>query len=640
MGHGIALEFAAHGFNVSLVDRDEAALESARVRIDKGLWLLQDAGAVSEADFDAIKSRLVPFTSAAEASENADLVIEAVNEDLDLKRRLLSEAAASAPVHTIFTSNTSSFMPSQLANATGRPDRFAITHYFNPPYLLPLVEIVPAPGATREIAETLRTLYEQIGKRPVVIEKELPGFVANRLQAALTREATALVEDGVAEPQDIDTVVKYGFGRRLAVAGPFEIWEQIGWDLVSTIATELFAEISTSTGPSKLFDEKIARGELGVKTGKGFYDWTPESAEALRLRIGRALISLAALERDAADMRVGMRRIPPLESMPESWSAVGRRSEHAVRTRKIAVIGAGLMGHGIALEFAAHGYEVCINDRNHTLLKQALERSERGLDLLARAGRTSSAGVGAALARITVSADLHNAVKDSDLVIEAVTEDLPLKKKIFAGLDRFTPPHTILLSNTSTYLPSALASATARPDRVAVAHYFNPPHLLPIVEVVRGPETSDETIDTVMALFAGIGKKPALVRKEVQGFIGNRLQFALFREALAMVSAEVATAPQIDEVVRSSFGRRLSVAGPFELRELIGLDLALAIGKQIVPSLDNTKTVPAVLARKVHDNHLGTRTGKGFYDWTPESAEALRLRIGNALAEMARWPED
>ena len=632
MGHGIALEFAANGLNVNLVDRDEPALAEAKRRIEKGLELLAEAGLISQEDFDDILSRLIPFTSAAEASRDADLVIEAVNEDLDLKRRLLAEAATTAPPHTIFTSNTSSFMPSMLADATGRPYRFAITHYFNPPYLLPLVEIVPVARADQDVPETLYTLYESIGKRPVLIEKELPGFVANRLQAALTREATALVDDGVAEPEDIDTVVKYGFGRRLAVAGPFEIWEQIGWDLVSTIATELFAEISTATEPTKLFDEKIARGELGVKTGKGFYEWTPESAEALRLRIGKALINLAAMERNGyAPVK------PPSSETDKSKRTAATSGEEKSEEKKVAVIGAGLMGHGIALEFAAAGFDVTINDRNEDLLEHALERSKKGMELLVSTGRIDDSDIESALTRLSASADLRTAVENADFVIEAVTENLELKKSIFEQLDKLCQPHTILLSNTSTYLPSALASVTGRPDRVAIAHYFNPPHLLPIVEVVRGPETSDETVAATMALFAGIGKKPALVRKEVQGFIGNRLQFALFREALAMVAAEVAAAQEIDEVVRSSFGRRLSVAGPFELRELIGLDLALAIGKQIVPSLDNTKTVPAVLAQKVRDGHLGTKTGKGFYDWTPESAEALRLRIGTALAEMARW---
>ena len=214
------------------------------------------------------------------------------------------------------------------------------------------------------------------------------------------------------------------------------------------------------------------------------------------------------------------------------------------------------------------------------------------------------------------------------------------KRRIFADLDAMCPPHAVLLSNTSTFLPSAFGSDAKRKDRIAVAHYFNPPHLLPIVEVVRGPETSQETVDATVKLLTSIGKRPVVLQKEIQGFVSNRLQAAVFREALHIVSSEVSTAAEVDEIVRSSFGRRLSVAGPFELRELIGLDLALDIGKQILPALNNTRTSPPLLAEKVAAGHLGTKTGKGFYDWTPESAEALRVRVANALAEMASWPRD
>jgi 3-hydroxybutyryl-CoA dehydrogenase len=165
MGHGIALEFAVHGFNVNVVDRDEPALALARERVDRGLALLAEARSVRRDyldDFDEVRHRLHYGTDPAAASANADLIIEAVYEDLALKQKLLAQAATTAPQHAIFASNTSSFMPSQLAPSTGRPERFANAHYFNPPYLLPLVEIVPAPGALPEVTETLRTLYEQI----------------------------------------------------------------------------------------------------------------------------------------------------------------------------------------------------------------------------------------------------------------------------------------------------------------------------------------------------------------------------------------------------------------------------------------------------------------------------------------------
>lgn len=628
MGHGIAMEFAAHGLDVNLVDQSDTALQAARKRVDLGLDLLTEAGSLAAKDHDAVRSRITYSTDLAVASRTADLVIEAVFENLDLKRALLAEAATAAPAHAIFASNTSSFMPSQLADATGRPERFAVAHYFNPPYLLPLVEVVPAEGVEPPVVEALRSLYTQMGKRPAVIHKSLPGFVANRLQGALSREAAALVQNGIATPQDVDLVIKYGFGRRLALAGPFEIWEQIGWDLVSTILGELFTEIDVSEDPSQLMVDAVDRGDLGVKSGRGMYEWTPEKAEALRLRIGRALIRLAQLDSGS-----------PADT-PSSTQIQHHSDGHAVPTAKIAVVGAGLMGHGIALEFAAHGHSVTINDVNEDLLDSALERCQQGLHLLASTGRILSESVSESIGRITASADLRTAVADADLVIEATSEDLALKQRIFAELDTLCPPQTILLSNTSTFLPSAVGARTGRADRIAVAHYFNPPHLLPVVEVVRSPQTSQRTVNTVVSLLESIGKRPAVVQKEIQGFIGNRLQAAIFREALYIVGAGVATAPEIDDVVRSSFGRRLSVAGTFELRELIGLDLALDIGHQIIPSLDNSKTIPAVLADKVRSGDLGTKTGRGFYEWTPESAESLRLRIARGLSDMATWPEE
>ena len=629
MGHGIALEFAARGLEAALVDKDEISLEQARKRVSLGLDLLVESGITSPSERSSVPGRITYTSDLEEACANADLIIEAVFEDLELKRSLLRRAASAAPAHAVFASNTSSFMPSQLADATDRLDRFAIAHYFNPPYLLPLVEIVPAPEVEHDVIEILRTLYVDIGKRPIVIREELPGFVANRLQAALSREAAALVQQGIGSPQDIDDVVKYSIGRRLAVAGPFEIWEQAGWDLISTIVGELFGEIDNATGPSQLMLDAVGRGDLGVKTGRGMYDWTPESAEALRLRIGRALIRLAQMEKGLGQ-----------EHRAGDTSSNSAMIDKSSDSKKIAVIGAGLMGHGIALEFAAQGHDVTINDVSEELLNNAMERAEIGLKVLADTGRISPEQVDSALKRIRASADLQGAVEDADFVIEATTEDLNLKRRIFADLDRFCQPHTVLLSNTSTFLPSAVAANVNRRDRIAVAHYFNPPHLLPLVEVVRGPETSQQTVDATVELLESVGKRPVVLQKEIQGFVSNRLQAAIFREALHIVSSGGATTAEVDEIVRSSFGRRLSVAGPFELRELIGLDLALDIGKQIRPSLNNTREVPPLLADKVAAGHLGTKTGKGFYDWTPKSAEALRSRVASALADIASWGED
>ena len=303
----------------------------------------------------------------------------------------------------------------------------------------------------------------------------------------------------------------------------------------------------------------------------------------------------------------------------------------------IAVVGAGLMGHGIALELAAHGYAVRLHDRDQAQLERANGSIADGLARLVDIGRITAEDADAAPTRIIMETDLRAAVADVDLVIEAVSEDLELKRAVFHDLDAWAPPHAILASNTSTFMPSLLAAATTRPERVLVAHYFNPPYLLPLVELVRGERTSDATVATMRDLYHGIGKSPAVVQREAPGFVGNRLQMALLREALAIVDAGIASPEDVDTIVKTSFGRRLAVAGVFEVFEAAGWDLTLAVADQLFPSIDRSAEPPASLREKVARGELGLKTGRGFYEWTPEEAAALRRRIGDGLAAIARF---
>lgn len=303
----------------------------------------------------------------------------------------------------------------------------------------------------------------------------------------------------------------------------------------------------------------------------------------------------------------------------------------------IAVIGSGLMGHSIAQEFAVAGFNVWMNDTSDERLATAMAHIDRNLAMLRDAGRISSEQAAAAPDRLRVTTSLQEAARQADVVIEAVFEDLDLKRRIFADLDRLCPAHAILASNSSSFMPGKLASATSRPDRVLVAHYFNPPHLLPLVELMRGEATSDETLATMVDLYEFIGKRPAVIHKEAPGFIANRLQMAIFREALHIVEAGIATPRDIDLVIRNSIGRRWAVAGVFELLELIGWDLALAVAAEIMPDLESRPEPPSLLREQVASGDLGVKSGKGFYDWTPESAEELRLRVARALLEISRW---
>ena len=308
--------------------------------------------------------------------------------------------------------------------------------------------------------------------------------------------------------------------------------------------------------------------------------------------------------------------------------------------QRIAVVGAGLMGHGIALEFAAHGYDVVLHDRDEGQLARARGGIAEGLARLAAIGSITPEEIDSATARIVLGNDLRAAVGDADLVIEAVYEDLALKQGIFRDLDAWAPPHAILASNTSTFMPSLLARVTARPERVLVAHYFNPPHLLPLVELVRGEETSEDTVATLRDLYRGIGKSPAVVQREAPGFVGNRLQMALLREALAIVEAGIATPHDVDTIIKTGFGRRLAAAGVFEVFEAAGWDLTLAVADQLFPAIDRATEPPASLRERVARGELGLKSGQGFYAWTPEEAAALRQRIGNALAAIAQLSDD
>ena len=279
---------------------------------------------------------------------------------------------------------------------------------------------------------------------------------------------------------------------------------------------------------------------------------------------------------------------------------------------RIGVIGAGLMGHGIALNFALGGFDVYLNDTTDESLDKALQNIDVSLGTMKSVGLADETIAAAVPSRIHTSTSLAETVADVDFVVEAVFEDMDIKHDVFARLDELSPPRTILSSNTSSFMSSQLAPATNRPDKVVVANWWNPPFLLPLIEVVRGPETSDETIDTTAALFTRLGKRPVVLQKESLGFIGNRMQFALLREAISVVEQGIATPEDVDEVVKTSFGRRLAVAGPFEVFDLAGWDTISHIIDELFPVIESSPDSPALIEDKVKSGELGVKSGAGF----------------------------
>ena len=285
-----------------------------------------------------------------------------------------------------------------------------------------------------------------------------------------------------------------------------------------------------------------------------------------------------------------------------------------------------MMGHGIGQEFATAGHEVTFLGRTESKMKKARDKIERNLQEMIGWGLINQDTCSKALKNIVLTTSLEEAANDADLVIEAIIEDFEIKRDLFSRFDKACPPHTILASNTSTIMPSLLETAVSRPDRVAVAHYFNPPYLMPLVEIVRGKKTSDETIDFLFNLYTSLGKSPILCEKEAPGFIVNRLQMVLWREAFNIVQKGIATPQDVDLAVKKSFGRRLGIAGPFEIFEHNdGYDLTAQCEEYMLDDMDTaTKQSYPLLLEMVEKNHLGAKTGQGFYKWTPEFTENWR----------------
>jgi 3-hydroxybutyryl-CoA dehydrogenase len=289
----------------------------------------------------------------------------------------------------------------------------------------------------------------------------------------------------------------------------------------------------------------------------------------------------------------------------------------------IAVIGAGLMGAGIALVFAAAGHRVALNDAVAEARATALPRIRDNLKAI---GLDPTAA-----AAITLHSQLATAVSDADFVVEAAPEDLALKQALFAEIENAAKPAAILASNTSVIPITSIMGRLRNKARALGTHWWNPPYLVPLVEVIRTVDTSDATVEATLKLLASVGKAAVEVKKDVPGFIGNRLQHALWREAVALVADGVCDAKTVDDVVKASFGTRLAVLGPLENADLVGTDLTRSIHNYVLPALDRSTAASPYLDRLVEEGRLGFKSGEGFRKWTPEQQAALRERITNHL---------
>ena len=289
--------------------------------------------------------------------------------------------------------------------------------------------------------------------------------------------------------------------------------------------------------------------------------------------------------------------------------------------KKIAVLGAGLMGHGITQVAAQKAkYEVHMCDIKQEFIDNAIRMIKDSLKKFLKKGEIIDTELNHVLSRIHPFLDVKESVYDADLVIEAVPENLELKKRVIVEVEKHTRPETIIVSNTSSISITKLASIMCRPEKFAGMHFFNPPQLMKLVEIIRGAKTSDETVNTIVEVSIRMGKEPIIVRKDVAGFIVNRVLTLALNEAVSLVWEDVASPEDIDKAIKLGLNWPL---GPLTLLDYVGVDTTLAICEVLQKELGPKYEPSPLLKAMLKANLLGKKTGKGFYDWKKKEHEKI-----------------
>ncbi len=296
-----------------------------------------------------------------------------------------------------------------------------------------------------------------------------------------------------------------------------------------------------------------------------------------------------------------------------------------------------MVGHGLALHFAKAGYHVSLYSRTQQTLDKAVESIKSSLPALLQGQANVENETDRIVSRIKTTKDMGEAVAGVPIVIESVAEDLKVKQDLFSELDQMCPRDAILATNTSVISITAIASKAKNRDRIVGTHFWFPPYLIPLVEVVKGKDTSDDTMEITYRFMKKAGKYPIKCLKDVPGFVANRLQHALWREAISIVEKGIADAATVDDAIKHSFGIRVPVLGPIENADMVGLDLVLAIHNTVLQDLEASPDPSPLLKDKVSKGELGFKSGKGFYDgWTPERMKGTREKLVKHLIDYSR----
>ena len=289
--------------------------------------------------------------------------------------------------------------------------------------------------------------------------------------------------------------------------------------------------------------------------------------------------------------------------------------------KNITVLGSGIMGHGIAQSFLMGGYPVMLFDISEPILATARAHVKKNLELFFRSDLIKEEDIETCMEKLTTTTDLEKAVSNADFIVEAAPEDLNLKQGLFEKIESFSNEDTIIASNTSSLTLKKIGARVKKKSRLVVTHWFNPPHIVPTVEVVQNEDTSDETVDIAYDLMEKIKKSPVKINWEIPGFIVNRVQIAMVREVLNLYKMGVASAADIDRAVKGSMGFRLASIGPLLTIDMGGVKLWRSVCANLLPNIESGTTPPAALDELISEGNDGIKTGKGFYDYTVDFSE-------------------
>ncbi|MFG2530500.1 3-hydroxyacyl-CoA dehydrogenase family protein [Streptomyces sp. NPDC048516] len=575
MGTGIAEVLTRAGREVIGIDTDEAAARHAVTALEAATARAVQRERITERERQDILARFRTFTD-LQAAADADLVIEVVPEDYELKRQVFAGLDAVVRPDTILATGTNALSVTRLAADSQRPERVLGVHFFNPAPAMKLVEVVSsvltAPTAVAAVTE----LAHALGKDPIAVG-DRPGFVADGLLFGYLNQAAAMYESKYATREDIDAAMRLGCGLPM---GPLALLDLIGVDTARTVLEAMYAESQDRLhAPAPILGQLAEAGLTGRKAGRGFYTYeAPGSPTA----------------------------VPDAESPSAADELAGGRTVAGV-----GVAGSGTMASGIAEVFAKAGFKVVLAARSLEKAEKAKARIAKSLGRSVDKGRMSAEDRDTALAAITPAGSL-DAFADVDLAVEAVAEDLAVKQELFKTLDKVCKPGAVLATTTSSLPVVACARATSRPQDVIGMHFFNPAPAMKLVEVVRTVLTADDVHATVRAVCAKVRKHPVDCGDRA-GFIVNALLFPYLNNAIKMVEEHYATLDDIDAAMKLGGGYPM---GPFELLDVVGLDVSLAIEKVLHAEFRDPGLAPApLLEHLVAAGCLGRKTGRGFREY-------------------------